>query len=162
MNQFETEKEGIEPIATEKAISAADIDLVEVARVTGGKISFDGNNQPHVSWGENNYSSLEWRQEYDGITPIEGEETLWLWRGEWGGGDMELYGLVMGKDFVAFVDSNDGKMYDQKDGELAAEIISGGKVQKPIIAPEGVFNPAFVKAREIAHKNIEACRASHS
>jgi hypothetical protein len=144
---------------TEVALSAADIDLVEVARLTGGKVSFGQDKQPTVLWGRNGRSSLGWVDEYDGLTKVEGQKTLKFWRGEWGGTGMELSGVVMGKDFVAFVHPRES-MWEKEEGELVAEIISAGKI-KSLIAPEGVFNPAFIEARNIADRNVEAYKTAH-
>ncbi|HYM65587.1 MAG TPA: hypothetical protein VES68_03840, partial [Candidatus Sulfotelmatobacter sp.] len=74
------------------------------------------------------------------------ERTLKLWRGEWGGGGMEACGLVMGEDFVAFV-------YPNQEPIIEAEIISKDGI-KYIKGSEGIFNPAFTSARNLAREKL--------
>jgi hypothetical protein len=160
MNTFERGTEGQEVTPKEVAFSAADIDLVEVAKRTRGHVFFDSEGQPRVTWGEHHAPSLEWIDANSGLTKIEGEKTLNFWRGQWGGPLMETCGLVMGEDFVAFVHPRDLNAPKEGNDYVTAEIISDGRIDQ-IEVPVGVFNPVFLKAREIADKNSEAYLIKH-
>lgn len=130
----------------EVASSAADIDLVKVAGITGGDISFDGE-WPAVKWA-NGQKSLGWYDVFDGKQVIEGRKRLCLWRGEfseYGGNDMEKCGLVTGENFVAFV-------YPRE--ELTGEIITREGITPFRKWPVGILNPVFLEARDIALKRI--------
>lgn len=118
------------------ALLASDIDLDEVAQRTGGSTSkIDGNIR--VNWGMGQ-RRLEWVDD-----PLKSDKkTLYLQRGEWGSASLEVCGLVMGEDYIAFV-------YPTENKEIETEIITKDKITK-ITLPEKIFNPLFIKARDMA------------
>jgi len=143
-------------VSTEVALSATDIDLIEVAKITGGTVSFNQNRQPKVTWGaERNSPEMEWTDARIGKETIGGRKTLRFWRGEFGGLGNEIYGAVKGKDFFALVQPKRSCLYQIEEGSLVAEIIKGGKVRE-VFGPEAMFSQVFIQARDIADRNLEA------
>lgn len=138
-----TEKLTLQP-PSEVALLAENIDLIQVAKATGGNISFL-QDSPVVNWA-NERRSLEWRDEYDGLQKVEGKKTLFLWAGEWGRGGLEHCGLVTGKDFIAFV-------YPKE--ELCGEIITRDGISS-FKGPDGIYNPLFLEARALALAKLQA------
>jgi hypothetical protein len=148
-----------EPVTTEVAISAVDIDLVEVAKVSGGTVSFDKNKQPKVTWGvEEGPAEMEWMkvaQEDEAFKDLG--KSLRFWRGDsvqMGGPGNEIAGAVMGENFFALVQPTRSMLYTTQKGILIAEVMAGGK-RYEVFGPEAMFAPAFRQARDIADKNVE-------
>lgn len=131
---------------SEIALPAKDLDFGEVNKRTRGSLHWT-DDRPSITWDGygRNPRTLEWRVECDEkFQPTEGR-TLFMWRGQTGGGGLESVGSVMGRDFLAFVYLNDDENL------IRGEIITSDSISS-FKGPIGMYNPVFLEAREITRK----------
>ena len=145
----QSHQDKIETTSAVYAIPAQDMDVVDVARVTGGNVSFDKEGIAIIRWDDSN-SSLSVKGEGE-------DRVLWFERGGESFAHMESTGLVMGEDFIAFV----YPYYMNLDikNKYDVEIIEKdnyGVLRRIDATPISMLHPAFVEAGEIARTNMLA------
>lgn len=136
-------------------IPASEIDLISVGKfIEGALTTYDREKNPHINWnytgGCDSGRSLEWRD--DGVdkdgNPIK---TLFFWRGPWGGGGMEYFGLIVDTDSIAFVAPS---TITDPDLLYVEFIHEGGNITK-FKRPKTMFSELYLEAQRIADKSYQ-------